>query len=101
MLHAFVPSEVLVHTLPVPFYPEDLLPEMQGMLKALVDVEVRYEQDRKRLRRLAEPKEVKERLSRDLERRRRREREPYVKRLAELQHRMRAVSDLGFSCAAH
>ena len=101
MLHAFVPSEVLIHAPLAPFYPEGLLPELQSMLKALADVEVRYEQDRKRLRRSAEPKETKERLLRDLERRRRRDREPYVKRLAGLQQRMRAISDLGFSCAAH
>ena len=101
MLHAFVPSEVLIHTPLAPFYPEELLPELQSMLKALADVEVRYEQDRKRLRRSAEPKQVKERLLCDLEKRRRQVREPYLKRLAELIQRIRAVSDLGFSCAAH
>ena len=101
MLHAFVPSEILIHTPLTPFYPEELLPEMQAMLKALADVEVRYEQDRKRLRRSAEPKEAKERLARDLKERRRQEREPYLRRINELQQKMRAVSDLGFSCAAH
>ena len=101
MLHAFVPPAPLLHTPLAPFYPEQLLPELQSMLKALADVEVRYELDRKRLRRSAEPKEAKECLLRDLEDRRRREREPYVKRLTQLQQKVRAISDLGFTCAAH
>ena len=50
MLHAFAPSAVLFHTPLAPFYPEELLPELQGMLKALADVELRYERERKRLR---------------------------------------------------
>ena len=101
MLHAFVPPEPLLHTPLAPVYPEQLLPELQSMLKALADVEVRYEMDRKRLRRSAEPQEAKERLLRDLAERRRREREPYVKRLTQLQQKVRAVSDLGFAFAVH
>jgi hypothetical protein len=100
MLRAFVPPEILIHTPLAPLYPDELLPELQSLLKALADVEVRYERDRKRLRRSAQP-ETKERLLRDLDERRRRDREPLVKRLAELQQKMRAITDLGFSCAIH
>ncbi len=101
MLHFFAPSEILFHTPLAPFYPEELLSELQGMLKALADVEVRYERDRKRIQSSAKPNDVKERLSRDLEERRRRDREPFVKRIAEFEEKIRAISDLGFSCAAH
>ena len=96
MLRAFVPPETLVHTPPDPFYPADLLPELQSMLKALADVEVRYERERERLARSSEPEEVRKRRLGDLEQRRRREREPYLKRLSELQERMFANPDLGF-----
>jgi hypothetical protein len=101
MLHAFAPPKPLLYTPLAPFYPEQLLPELQCMLKALADVEVRFERDRKRLRRSAEADETKKRLLRDLEERRRRDREPFLKRIAELQRKMRAISDLGFSCTAH
>ncbi|HEX2136941.1 MAG TPA: hypothetical protein VHG30_13730 [Microvirga sp.] len=95
MLRAFVPPETLIHTPPDPFYPADLLPELQSMLKALADVEVRYERERERLARSSEPDEVRERLLAALERQRRREREPYVRRLSELHARMVAAVDLG------
>ena len=95
MLRAFVPPETLVHTPPDPFYPADLLPELQSMLKALADVEVRYERERERLARSLEPEEVRERLLGALEERRRREREPFVKRLSEIQERISADPELG------
>ena len=101
MLGAFVPFQTLIHMPPAPFYPDDLLPEIQSMLKALADVEVRYERERDRLNRSPEPAAVKKRLLARLRDRRRQEREPYIERLSILQRRMRAISDLGFSCALH
>ncbi len=101
MPRAIVPSETLIHTPSGPYYADDLLPEMQSMLKALADIEVRYEREHDRLSRSPEPDEVKKRLLARLRERRRQEREPYLKRLSLLQHRMRAISDLGFSCAVH
>ncbi len=97
----FVPSETLIHMPPAPFYPDDLLPEIQSMLKALADMEARYERERDRLNRSPEPAAVKKRLLVRLRDRRRQEWEPYAKRLSVLQRRMRAISDLGFSCTIH
>ncbi|HEX2556385.1 MAG TPA: hypothetical protein VHL98_22020 [Microvirga sp.] len=101
MPRAFAPSDILMHAPPTPTYPDDLLPEVQGMLKALADVEVRYERERARLSRSPEPEtEKKRRLSR-LRERRRQEREPYVKRLSVLERRMQAIMGAGFSCMVH
>ncbi len=101
MPRAFVPPETLIHTPPAPYYPDDLLPKIQSVLKALADVEIRYERERARLNRSPEPAAVKKRLLARLRDRRRQEREPYVRRLSVLQRRMRAISDLGFSCTIH
>jgi hypothetical protein len=101
MASALVPSETLIHAPPAPYYPDDLLPEIQTMLKALADLEIRYERERARLNSSPEPDEVKKRLLVRLRDRRRRERKPYVERLSVLERRMRAISDLGFSCTIH
>ncbi len=62
MPRAIVPSETLIHTPSGPFYADDLLPEMQSMLKALADIEVRYEREHDRLSRSPESDKVKKRL---------------------------------------
>jgi len=41
MRRALVTNEVLVHTPPIPTYPEDLLPELQRLLAALADLDAR------------------------------------------------------------
>lgn len=101
MPRAFAPSEILIHAAPAPSHPDDLLPEIQGMLKALADVEVRYERERAHINRSSQPEEVKKRLLSRLRDRRRQEREPYLKRLSVLERQMRTFMDLGFSCMVH
>ena len=46
MRRAFVTNDVLVHTPPVPTYPEDLSPELQRLLAALADLDALYEIER-------------------------------------------------------
>ena len=67
-----------------PWYPDDLLCELQGTLAALADIEVQYETDRERLDAWAGPKTIKKRFSAQLEERHQQDREPYVQRLADL-----------------
>ena len=79
-------------------YPDDLLPELQIMLAALADLEVRYEKDREQLTAWQGPKAAKGRFAAQLEDRHQREREPYVQRLSDLQHRtitIMALQDIG------
>ena len=68
-------------------YPDNLLPELQTMLAALADLEVRYEKDREQLTAWEGPKAAKGRFVAQLEERHQRDREPYVQRLSDLQHR--------------
>jgi hypothetical protein len=79
-------------------YPDDLLPELQTMLAALADLEVRYEKDREQLTAWEGPKAAKGRFAAQLEQRHQRDREPYVQRLSDLQHRTitsMALHDIG------
>jgi hypothetical protein len=71
------------------------------LLRALADVEVRYERDQNRIAQTVELDAVKRRLLRQLKDRRRSEREPYVRRLNVLQQRILTLSGLGFSCTMH
>ena len=72
------------------FWPrDDLLHELQTTLAALADVECRYERDRERLVQRFGPDAVKERLWAERERRLEAEREPYRRKLEQLQRRMR------------
>jgi hypothetical protein len=73
---------------PDPCYPDDLTSELQATLAALADVEVQYEMDRERLAAWDGPKAIKMKFAAQLEERRRRDREPYVQRLADLQSSM-------------
>jgi hypothetical protein len=69
--------------------PDDLLGEIQATLAALADVECRYEQDRERLVQRFGPDAVKQRLWVGREKRHQAEREPYQRKVEQLQRRVR------------
>jgi hypothetical protein len=69
--------------------PDDLLGEIQTTLAALADVEFRYERDRERLVQRLGPDAVLQPLWTERERRHEAEREPYRRKLEQLQQRMR------------
>jgi hypothetical protein len=62
----------------VPFYSDDLFPDLQRTLAILADLETRYEIARDRLERWSGPTEVKDRLLADVEQRYRAKREPLM-----------------------
>ena len=101
MPRPFVTPETLVHTPPVPIYPEDLLPELQRVLSALADLDLRYETERDHLEDWSGPKEVKQRLLAELEQKHRATREPYAMRVAELERQLAAVPLCGFNRVVH
>lgn len=68
-----------------PSYPADLLPQLQGTLAALADIELRHHSDQEQLQGWAGPEAIKTRFAAQLAERYRRERALYVQRLAELQ----------------
>ena len=74
---------------------DDLLHELQITFAALADVEYRYERDRERLIQRFGPDAVSEPLWVERERRYEAEREPYRRRLEQLQQRMRRGSFSG------
>jgi hypothetical protein len=79
-------------------YPDDLLDEIQTALAALADVEVRYGIDRKHVAAWTGPDSLQKRFAAQLEQRHQQEREPYVQRLSDLQHRTiasMALRDIG------
>jgi hypothetical protein len=77
--------------LQAPYYPADLLPELQSALAALADIEVGYEIARERLRKRTGSEAIRTRCAADLESRYRSERERCDQRLAELHQRLMAV----------
>ena len=68
-----------------PWYPADLLPQLQSTLAALGGVELRYQSDQEQLQGWAGPEAIKTRFAAQLAERYQRERTPYVQRVAELQ----------------
>ena len=62
----------------VPFYPDNLLPQLQRTLAILADLETRYEIERDHLESWSGPREVKDRLLAKLEQHHRVDREPLV-----------------------
>jgi hypothetical protein len=68
-----------------PWYPADLLPQLQSTLAALADIEARYQCDQEQLQGWAGPEAIKMRFAAQLAERYQRERNPYVQRLTELQ----------------
>jgi hypothetical protein len=101
MRRAFVTNEVLVHTPPVPTYPEDLLPELQRLLAALADLDARYETQRDHLDEWSGPEEVKQRLLADLEQKHRATREPYAMQVAALERQIAALPLCGLNRVLH
>ena len=71
---------------------DDLLAEVQATLRALANVELRYEAAREQLERRAGPDIAKHGRFAELEARYRQEREPYLYRLDQLQQRIRRVA---------
>jgi hypothetical protein len=82
------PSPSLTH---IPWYPKDLLHELQTTLAALGDIDSRYEIEREHLEAQTESDTVRSQQAADLESRRWTEREPYVRRLTEIHHQMMAA----------
>ena len=75
-----------------PWYPADLLPQLQSTLAALADIEARYQSDQEQLQGWAGPEAIKTRFAAQLAEHYQRERTPYVQRLAELQLLMDQVA---------
>ena len=75
----------------VPWYPEDLLHELQTTLAAVADIDFRYDIERDQIAAHLGSEAAKAQLTSELEDRCRAEREPYVQRLAELHHQMMAA----------
>lgn len=71
-----------------PWYPEDLLPQIQQALGELADIEFRYESEVDHIRASAAPAPVRQRLAAALVRRYHSERRPCLERLARLQKQM-------------
>src|SRR5215217_5519536 len=75
----------------VPWYPENLLPQLQATLAAVADLEARYDIELEQLAGRSESEAVRTQVVADLEARFQAERDPFVQRLAELHHRMMAA----------
>ena len=71
---------------------DDLLGELQGTLAALADLECCYEADLERLKQGSEIDAARRHLYGERERRHQQEREPYIQRLNQLEHRVRALT---------
>jgi len=100
MRRALVTNEVLVHTPPIPTYPEDLLPELQRLLAALADLDAR-ETKRDHLEEWSGPEEVKQRLLADLEQKYRATREPHAMHVAEAERQIAALPRCGLNRVLH
>ena len=72
----------------VPWYPENLLSQLQAILAAVADLEARYDIECEQLAGRSESEAASTQVAADLEARFQAEREPFVQRLAELHHRM-------------
>ncbi len=73
----------------VPFYPDDLLPQLQQTLATLADLQVRYEIERDYLEGWSGPAEVKDRLVAELNQCHTANRERLVLCLAQLRREAR------------
>ena len=71
-----------------PLYPADLTLALQEQLAALADIEADYAKKRHDLETWSGSQKMKERIVREVEVRRRRDREPHVLRLSELYGRI-------------
>ena len=75
-------------------YPANITPALQETLAILADLETYYDGERQKLERWSGPVVIKQRFSEQLEVRRQREREPLLRRLAELQQQIRSTAML-------
>jgi hypothetical protein len=73
----------------VPFYPDDLLPQLQQTLATLADLQVRYEIEREYLESWSGPAEIKDRLLAELNQCHTANRERLVLYLAQLRREAR------------
>ncbi len=73
-------------------YPADLTPALKETLAILADLETYCDGERQKLERWSGPEVIKQRFSEQLEVRRQREREPLLRRLAELQQQIRSTA---------
>ena len=80
-----VARQASVLSMQYPWYPADLLPQLQSTLAALADIEVRYHSDQEQLQAWAGPEAIKTRFAVQLAERYQWERSPYVQKLTELQ----------------
>ena len=101
MSHAFLASETLAHTPPVPTYQEDLLPEMQHVLAALANLEVRIGIERECLDNWSGRETLKAYVLAELEQEYRAKREPFVVRLAELKQQIATLPLCGVNRVVH
>ncbi len=76
-------------------YPAELEPALQNALAVLANIDAHYDEEREKLESWAGPKSIKERLSNQLAEAHRQEREPLVRRLAELHQRWMAATLFG------
>jgi hypothetical protein len=74
-----------------PFYADDLLPELQSTLATLADLDVGFEIARDSLEEWSGSEEEKERCRAEIEQAYRQAREPYLRRLTQLQEWFRPV----------
>jgi hypothetical protein len=79
------------HRAEVPFYPDDLLPQLQQTLATLDDLQLRYEIERDYLEDWSGPTEVKNRLVAELDQCHRANRERLVSCLEELRWEARGL----------
>jgi hypothetical protein len=89
-----VARQASAQSLQGPYYPADLLPQIQSALAALADIDVRYHSDREQLQAWVGPEAIKKRFAAQLEERHQRGRQPYVQRLADLHHRTMTIMAL-------
>ena len=75
----------------VPFYPDDLLPELQQTLATLANLQLRYEIDREYLEDWSGPAEVKDRLVAELKQCHTANRERFVSCLEGLRREVRGL----------
>ncbi len=73
-------------------YAEDLAPSLQALLAALADINSSHDRDLDQLRQAPLPEQRRVQIAQELKRQHRLDREPYVRRLAELANFDRQVA---------
>jgi len=99
MLRSSAAPRSLAPPTQTPWYPDDLLAELQITLAALADIEVQYATDRERLAAWDGPEAIKTKFAIQLEERHQRGRESYVERLADLHYSMVRIMTLEDICS--